>query len=69
VQKCLNEALREVAVEIKNYSNSLLVLNNMASLHARTSFTPRYDGNDRWIKCAFVTSEEIAAGSIIKLDL
>jgi L-asparagine oxygenase len=69
VQKCLNEVLREVAIEIKNYSNSLLVLNNTASLHARTSFTPKYDGNDRWIKCAFVTSEEIAAGSIIKLDL
>jgi L-asparagine oxygenase len=67
-QKCLNEMLREVAVEIKNHSNSLLVLNNSASLHARTSFTPRYDGKDRWIKCAFVTSENVRAGSIISLE-
>lgn len=67
-QKCLNEMLRKLAVEIRNHSNSLLILNNRTCLHARTSFTPRYDGKDRWIKCAFVTSSEIRDGSIINLE-
>ena len=65
----LNETLRKLAIEIENYPNSLLILNNSACIHARTSFTPRYDGRDRWIKCAFVTNQEITAGSIIGLQL
>jgi L-asparagine oxygenase len=68
-QSHLNQMLRRVAIEIKNHPNSLLVLNNTASLHARSSFAPRYDGTDRWIKGAFVTREDVRAGSIIALEL
>ena len=68
-QEYLNEKLREVAIPVKNYSNSLLILNNNRCLHARSSFTPKYDGKDRWIKCAFVTTKDIESGSIVSLSL
>jgi len=68
-QKCLNEMLQKIAVVITNSSRSLLILNNKRSLHARTSFNPKYDGNDRWIKCAFVTTNDIETGSIVSLSL
>jgi L-asparagine oxygenase len=68
-QERLNEVLREVATAITNTSNSLLVIDNKRCLHARTSFNPKYDGQDRWIKCAFVTNENIESGSIVSLSL
>lgn len=68
-QKCINEVLREVAAVITNSSNSLLILNNKRCLHARSSFNPKYDGEDRWIKCAFVTAKDIKNGSIVSLSL
>jgi len=68
-QKNLDEMIREVAVEIQNTSSSLLVINNKRCLHARTSFNPKFDGEDRWIKCAFVTTKDIENGSIVSLSL
>ena len=65
----LNAMLREHAVRIPNHANSLLVLNNNSCLHARTCFSPGFDGADRWIKCAYVTTKDIANGSILSLSL
>lgn len=67
-QKLLDEAIRKVADRIPNYTNSLLVLNNQRCLHARTSFNPKFDGKDRWIKGAYVTRKNIESGSIIGLS-
>lgn len=64
---CLNGKLRDLAFTIENFPNSLIVLNNKRCLHARSSFSPKYDGKDRWIKCAFVTNKTIKNGSIITL--
>jgi len=68
-QMCLDEMIKEIAFEIKNISSSLLVINNKRCLHARTSFSPKFDGKDRWIKCAFVTTKDIENGSIVSLSL
>jgi L-asparagine oxygenase len=68
-QQLLDEVIRKVAARIPNYSNSLLVLNNQRCLHARTSFSPKFDGEDRWIKCTYVTRKNIKSGSIIGLSL
>jgi L-asparagine oxygenase len=68
-QKILNDRLRKVAVEIANTANSLFIMNNKRCLHARTSFVPKFDGQDRWIKGAFVTKSEIRSGSILRLSL
>ncbi|MBJ7505663.1 MAG: TauD/TfdA family dioxygenase, partial [Ilumatobacteraceae bacterium] len=32
----------------------ILVIDNHRAVHGRTSFTPRYDGTDRWLKRALV---------------
>lgn len=66
-QDMLNERLRQVAVELHNAENSLLIINNRRSLHARGEFTPRFDGTDRWIKGAFVTRADVPDGTILRL--
>lgn len=68
-QKALDNRIREIAVEITNTENSLLIINNKRCLHARTSFTPKFDGRDRWLKAAFVTRAHIKNGSILELSL
>ena len=68
-QNLLNDRLRDVAAEIGSTDNSLLVIDNKRCVHARTSFTPRFDGTDRWIKGAFVTRSEVAKGTILRLAL
>lgn len=68
-QRLLDELSRKIADRIPNFTNSLLVLNNQRCLHARTSFSPKFDGKDRWIKCTYVTRKAIESGSIIGLSL
>jgi L-asparagine oxygenase len=68
-QNLLNDRLHNVAAEIGSTDNSLLVIDNKRCLHARTSFTPKFDGKDRWIKGAFVTRSEVPTGSILSLSL
>lgn len=68
-QNILNDRIRRVAVEVSNTDNSLLIINNKRCLHARTSFTPKFDGTDRWIKGAFVTKSDVRNGAILSLSL
>jgi len=64
----LNQASEQTASPIKNHPNSLLVLNNKRCLHARTAFTPKYNGEDRWIKGTYVSCTPIKNGTILTLD-
>lgn len=64
----LNLAIRQSAKPVKNYANSLLILNNKRCLHARTPFEPRYNGKDRWIKGTYVSRDPIENGTILKLN-
>ncbi len=63
----LNQALKHTAITIENHPNSLLVLNNKRCLHARTPFTPKYNGEDRWIKGTYVSCKPIKNGTILAL--
>jgi hypothetical protein len=53
------ERLREKAPELAEgvflTKGDLLIISNKRSVHARTSFTPRFDGSDRWFKKIFVS--------------
>lgn len=42
------------ATELVLQSGDLAFIDNRMALHGRTSFTPRYDGNDRWLLRSFV---------------
>lgn len=64
----LNGLMHELAQEVPNRTNSLLIMNNKQALHSRTSFTPRFDGLDRWVKGAFVTKSEILPGTLVGLS-
>ena len=68
-QNMLNDRIRRVAFKVRNTENSLLIIDNRRCLHARTSFTPRFDGLDRWIKGAFVTRSDIRNGTILRMSL
>jgi L-asparagine oxygenase len=53
----LNEAAREVSVAVYLKSGDLLLIDNRVALSGRTSFTARWDGNDRWLLRTFITSD------------
>ena len=55
------QALREIAIEIMDRiyleAGSLLIMDNKRCVHGRGEFTPRYDGNDRWLQRSYVLTD------------
>ncbi|MEB8340244.1 TauD/TfdA family dioxygenase [Streptomyces endophyticus] len=50
----LQQACREVAHEVFLRPGEALLINNRKGLHARSPFTARYDGQDRWLQRTYV---------------
>ncbi|WP_055490389.1 TauD/TfdA family dioxygenase [Streptomyces sp. TP-A0356] len=50
----LQAACREVAHQVFLRPGEALLINNRKGLHARTPFTARYDGADRWLQRTYV---------------
>jgi L-asparagine oxygenase len=50
----LRDAFTLVAVAVVMRSGDLVFIDNRLALHGRSSFVPRYDGNDRWLHRSFV---------------
>ncbi|MCG8918147.1 TauD/TfdA family dioxygenase [Actinokineospora sp. PR83] len=46
----LAAALEEVCHDVLLTPGDLVVLDNTVAAHGRTAFTPRYDGQDRWLR-------------------
>lgn len=53
----LKSALSMVSIGIVLLPGDLVIIDNHLAAHARTSFTPKYDGKDRWLQRMFVTSD------------
>jgi L-asparagine oxygenase len=56
--------LPEVADAVALDAGDLLIIDNRVAAHARSSWTPRYDGRDRWLQrmsvvCDFRPSQEM----------
>ena len=66
-QRLLNREIRNIAISVANTDHSLLIIDNKRSLHARSSFTPVFDGTDRWVKGAFVTKSDVRDGLMLDL--
>ncbi|MEW9576793.1 TauD/TfdA family dioxygenase [Bacillus toyonensis] len=49
----LKNALSNVSIKIPLCPGDLIIIDNRMAAHARSSFTPRYDGNDRWLQRIF----------------
>ncbi|MEV4740503.1 TauD/TfdA family dioxygenase [Streptomyces sp. NPDC049555] len=50
----LQVACRQVAHEVFLRPGQALLINNRKGLHARSQFTARYDGRDRWLQRTYV---------------
>ncbi|MFD8060461.1 TauD/TfdA family dioxygenase [Streptomyces cyaneofuscatus] len=53
----LREALEAVVDTVYFAPGDLAIVDNRVALHGRTPFTPRYDGNDRWLHRVFVHTD------------
>jgi L-asparagine oxygenase len=53
----LGDALKEVAVDVRAVPGDLLIVDNKLAVHGRSSFTPRYDGRDRWLQRMFIVRD------------
>jgi hypothetical protein len=53
----LKDAVTSVYKGIKLDSGDLLCIDNRRTVHGRSSFTPRYDGFDRWLQRSFVVRD------------
>jgi L-asparagine oxygenase len=53
----LGDALKAVAIDVRAVPGDLLVVDNKLAVHGRSSFTPLYDGHDRWLQRMFVVRD------------
>ena len=50
----LQEVCRKVAHQVRLRPGQALLINNRKGVHARSTFTARYDGQDRWLQRTYV---------------
>lgn len=55
--EALKDAVAQVYRGVKLSTGDLLCIDNRRTVHGRSSFTPRYDGFDRWLQRAFVVRD------------
>jgi hypothetical protein len=55
--EALKDAIAQVYRGVKLETGDLLCIDNRRTVHGRSSFTPRYDGFDRWLQRAFVVRD------------
>ncbi|MFH0518982.1 TauD/TfdA family dioxygenase [Streptomyces sp. M41] len=55
--RTLEKALDDVSYTHRLAAGDLAIVDNRVTLHGRTAFTPRYDGNDRWLQRTFVMTD------------
>ncbi|MET8451530.1 clavaminate synthase Cs1 [Streptomyces sp. NPDC005209] len=53
----LSKALDEVTEAVYLTPGDLLIVDNFRTTHARTPFTPRWDGHDRWLHRVYIRTE------------
>jgi hypothetical protein len=53
----LAAAVRERCTSVVLEAGDLLVIDNLAAVHGRSPFAPRFDGSDRWLQRTFVVSD------------
>lgn len=53
----LREALTSVRCEVALEPGEMVLVDNRITVHGRVAFTPRYDGNDRWLHRVYVHAD------------
>ncbi len=58
----LSTALDDVTRSVQLHPGQLLVVDNYRTTHARTPFTPRWDGADRWLHRMYIRTRDLVPG-------
>ena len=53
----LSKALDDVTESVKLVPGDVLIIDNFRTTHARTPFTPRWDGKDRWLHRVYIRTD------------
>ncbi|MFI1002576.1 clavaminate synthase Cs1 [Streptomyces galbus] len=53
----LSKALDDVTVGVRLTPGDVLIIDNFRTTHARTPFTPRWDGEDRWLHRVYIRTD------------
>ncbi|MFI2640868.1 clavaminate synthase Cs1 [Streptomyces sp. NPDC018610] len=53
----LSKALDDVTVGVKLTPGDVLIIDNFRTTHARTPFSPRWDGKDRWLHRVYIRTD------------
>ncbi|MFJ1594715.1 clavaminate synthase Cs1 [Kitasatospora albolonga] len=53
----LSKALDDVTEAVTLTPGDLLIIDNFRTTHARTPFTPRWDGHDRWLHRVYIRTD------------
>lgn len=61
--QALSDALDQVTEPIKLTPGDLVIIDNYRTTHARTPFSPRWDGKDRWLHRLYIRVPERMAGT------
>jgi len=64
--RALHEALGAVRREVRLPVGGMLIVDNSLVAHGRTSFTPRYDGTDRWLRRFYAYDGTIPPGALVR---
>ena len=60
----LRDQVSAAAVHVPLEAGDLLLLDNSRVVHGRNSFTPRYDGTDRWLQRMLITTTLFERGEV-----
>ncbi len=55
--ECVKEALTQVLVGWVLVAGDMVIIDNRVAAHARSSFKPKYDGQDRWLQRLLVVED------------
>ncbi|PWQ99244.1 guanitoxin biosynthesis L-enduracididine beta-hydroxylase GntD [Leucothrix arctica] len=55
--KALSDAFKQDQEDLTMSAGEICFIDNLRSVHGRNPFTPRYDGNDRWLKRVNITRD------------
>lgn len=56
----MQSSVKQVFNYVKLKPGDLMIVDNRRAIHARSGYTPRYDGTDRWLQRMYVRRDAAA---------
>lgn len=58
--RVMKDAVKQVYNYVRLKPGDLMIIDNRRAIHARSGFTPKYDGTDRWLQRMYVRRDKTA---------